>query len=107
MQSATLPLEGGVKQSAEFRTLASPSLRRLKGLVKGKRGVRPVVLTFVVLKVGTCSTQGERHMTKRDLLRGKKRSLQHLGKRGWELHDLDGERLVPVPTPESKLANLA
>ncbi len=42
-----------------------------------------------------------------DLLPGSERSLQQLKARDWELHDLDGEILTPVPTPETKLPSLA
>jgi dTDP-L-rhamnose 4-epimerase len=42
-----------------------------------------------------------------DLVTGSDRPLQQLVARNWELRDLDGEILTPVPTPESKLPNLA
>ncbi len=42
-----------------------------------------------------------------DLLPGTERGLQQLKARDWELHDLDGEILAPVPTPETKLPTLA
>jgi dTDP-L-rhamnose 4-epimerase len=42
-----------------------------------------------------------------ELLAGAERSLQQLKARQWELRDADGEVLVPVPTPETKLPALA
>lgn len=42
-----------------------------------------------------------------ELLAGTERSLAQLKARDWELHNLDGEILTPVPTPESKLPALA
>ncbi len=41
------------------------------------------------------------------LLAGTERSLQQLKARDWELHDLAGEILTPVATPETKIPNLA
>lgn len=42
-----------------------------------------------------------------DLLAGTERNLKQLKARDWEVHDLDGEILTPVPTPETKLPSLA
>jgi dTDP-L-rhamnose 4-epimerase len=42
-----------------------------------------------------------------DLLAGAERSLQQLKRRNWEVQDLDGEILTPVPTPETKLPSLS
>lgn len=42
-----------------------------------------------------------------DLLPGSERTRQQLKQRDWELHDLDGEILTPVPTPETKPPSLA
>ncbi|HWQ92039.1 MAG TPA: NAD-dependent epimerase/dehydratase family protein [Clostridia bacterium] len=42
-----------------------------------------------------------------DLVAGTERGLGQLKNRDWEMHDVDGEVLVPVPTPESKLPTLA
>jgi dTDP-L-rhamnose 4-epimerase len=42
-----------------------------------------------------------------DLVPGTERSLHQLKARDWELHDLDGAILSPVPTPESKPPALA
>jgi len=42
-----------------------------------------------------------------DLLPGSERSLQQLKLKDWELHDLDGSILTPVPTPETKTPSLA
>lgn len=38
---------------------------------------------------------------------GHERTLEQLKARDWELHDSDGERLTPVPTPENKPPALA
>lgn len=42
-----------------------------------------------------------------DFVPGAERGLHQLKTRDWELHDLDGEILTPVPTPESKQPSLA
>lgn len=42
-----------------------------------------------------------------DFVPGHERSLEQLKARDWELHDPEGERLVPVPTPENKPPALA
>ncbi|HVV73165.1 MAG TPA: NAD-dependent epimerase/dehydratase family protein, partial [Verrucomicrobiae bacterium] len=42
-----------------------------------------------------------------DLLAGSERSIQQLKAKQWELHDLDGSTLAPVPTPETKIPSLS
>ncbi len=45
--------------------------------------------------------------SKGDLVAGGERSLSQLQARNWELRDANGEILVPVPTPETKVPALA
>jgi dTDP-L-rhamnose 4-epimerase len=41
------------------------------------------------------------------VVQGEERSIEQLRAADWELHDAQGERLVPVPTPESKTPSLS